>query len=234
LASGEYPLGEDECERGESTPLRGVTQGLVMNIKLGLVVAAMLETFGCATSGAGRSQVAGVGSDAMPSVRVGELRVIDPHVNPMVPVHVTSENNQVAVTFGLEHSGAHERLDAVSLHAVSWEPSAKEDRAAPSTGVTRVALDGNRFLLCWTEGTLESGHRAMAQMHRASDGSPLGAPVEISPPDADVFGAPQAVTTDGHHVVATFTASSEGTFRLMAVPIDDVAAVSASEMTARK
>jgi hypothetical protein len=32
----------------------------------------------------------------MPSVRVGELRAIDPHVNPMVPVHVTSENNQVA------------------------------------------------------------------------------------------------------------------------------------------
>jgi hypothetical protein len=62
----------------------------------------------------------------------------------------------------------------------------------------------------------------------------LGAPVEISPPDADVLGAPQAVTTNGHHVIATFAASSEGTFRLVAVPIDDVAAVDASEMTARK
>jgi hypothetical protein len=205
-----------------------------MDIKLGLVVAAMLGALGCATSGAGRALVGGVGSDAMPSVRLGELRVIDRHVNPMVPVHITSENNQVAVTFGLEYSGAHERLDAVSLRAVSWEPSAKEDRAAPSTGVTRVALDGNRFLLCWTEGTLESGHRAMAQMHRASDGSALGAPIEISPPDADVFGAPQAVTTDGHHVVATFAASSEGSFRLVAVPIDDIASVSPSELTARR
>jgi hypothetical protein len=207
-----------------------------MNIKLGLIVAAMLGSFGCATSGTGRVQpgFAGTGPDGMPSVRVGELRVIDPHVNPMVPVHVTSEDNQLAVTFGLEHSGAHERLDAVSLQPVSWEPSVLEDRAAPSTGVTRVVLDGNRFLLCWTEGTLESGHRAMAQMHKSTDGSPLGAPVQISPPDADVFGAPQAVTTDGHHVVATFAASLDGTFRLVAVPIDDIASVNASEMTARK
>jgi hypothetical protein len=207
-----------------------------MDIKLGLVVAALLGAFGCATSGTGRGQpgFAGAGSDAMPSVRVGELRVIDPHVNPMVPVHVTSENNQVGITFGLEYTGAHEQLDAVSLQPVSWEPSARENRSAPSTGVTRVALDGNRFLLCWTEGTLESGHRAMAQMHRASDGAPLGAAVEISPPDADVFGAPQAVTTDGHHVVATFAASSEGAFRLVAVPIDDVASVIPSELTARK
>jgi hypothetical protein len=207
-----------------------------MDIKLGLAVAAMLGTFGCATSATGRGQpgFAGAAADGMPSVRVGELRVIDPHVNPMVPVHIAAEGGEVGVTFGLEHSGAHERLDAVSLQAVSWEPSAKEDRAAPSTGVTRVALDGNRFLLCWTEGTLESGHRAMAQMHRASDGSALGAPIEISPPDADVFGAPQAVTTDGHHVVATFAASSEGSFRLVAVPIDDIASVSPSELTARR
>jgi hypothetical protein len=207
-----------------------------MDIKLGLAVAAMLGTFGCATSGTGRGQpgFAGAASDAMPSVRVGELRVIDAHVNPMVPVHVATEGGEVGVTFGLEHSGAHERLDAVSLRAVSWEPSAKEDRAAPPVGFARVALDGNRFLLCWTEGTLESGHRAMVQMHRASDGSALGSPVEISPPDADVFGAPQAVTTDGHHVVATFAASSEGSFRLVAVPIDDIASVSPSELTARR
>jgi len=167
-------------------------------------------------------------------VRVGELRVIDPHVNPLVPVHVTSRNHQVEVTFGLVHSGARERLDAVSLEPVSWEPSAREDRTTPPTGITRVALDGNRFLVCWTEGSLEWGHRAMAQMHRASDGAPLGAPVEISPPDADVFGAPQAVATDGHHVVATFAASSEGKFRLVAVPIDDIASAIAPEMTARK
>jgi hypothetical protein len=205
-----------------------------MNMKLGLIVAAMLGALGCATSGAGRALVGGVGSDAMPSVRVGELRVIDTHVNPMVPVHVTSGGNQVAVTFGLEHTGAHERLDVVSLQPVSWEPTVREDRSTPSTGVTRVVLDGNRFLLCWTEGTLESGRRAMAQMRRASDGAPLGAPVEISPPDADVFGAPQAVTTDGHHVVATFAASSEGTFRLVAVPIDDITSGSPSELATRK
>jgi hypothetical protein len=206
-----------------------------MKIKLGLIGVAMLGAFGCATSGTRGGQPAfAVAGSEMPSVRLGELRVIDAHMNPLVPVHVTSDGNQVDVKFGLEHSGAHERLDSVSLQTVSWEPSAREDRATPSTEVARVALDGDRFLMCWTEGTLERGHSAMAQMRRSSDGSPLGAPVEISPLDADVLGAPQAVTTDGHHVVATFVASSEGTFRLMAVPIDDVAPVTPSELTARK
>jgi hypothetical protein len=205
-------------------------------MKLGLVVAAVLGAFGCATSGTGRVGVgfAGAGSEGIPSVKVGETRVIDAHVNPMVPVHVASEGSKVGVSFGLEHSGAIERLDAVSLEPLSWEPSVREAPSTPSTSVTRVALDGNRFLLCWTNGSLEWGHRAMAQMFRSTDGAPLGAPVEISPPDADVLGAPQAVTTDGRHVVVAFTASSEGAFQLMAVPLDEVASGSASELTARR
>jgi NAD(P)H-nitrite reductase large subunit len=41
-----------------------------MNIKLGLMVAAMLGSFGCATTGAERGQpgVAGVDSDGIPTV----------------------------------------------------------------------------------------------------------------------------------------------------------------------
>jgi hypothetical protein len=205
-----------------------------MNITLALVMATMLGAFGCATSATGSGGPGFASAGSMSSLRVGELRVIDPRVNPMVPVRVTSENNQVAITFGLAHSGVRERFDATSLEPVSWEPSAREARSTPSAGVTRVVLDGNRFLECWTEGTLEEGRRAMAQMRRASDGSPLGAPVEMSPPDADVFGAPQAITTDGHHVVATFAAWSEGALQLMAVTVDDVASVNPFERTARK
>ncbi len=208
-----------------------------MHVKIGLVVAVM-GLAGCATSGVGRGQpgFASASKDEIPSVHVGDMQVIDKHVNPLVPVRVTTEGSEIAVRFGrLGQSSTVERLDAASLQPRSREAGPREASSSPSTGVARVVLDGGRFLLCWTEGSVEWGHQAVAQMFRSSDGSPLGAPVVISRPDADVLGAPRAVTTDGRRVVATFAASSgQGAFDLVAVPLDQVTPGEASTLTARR
>jgi hypothetical protein len=68
--------------------------------------------------------------------------------------------------------------------------------------------------------------KCTACLEMATYGAVMGAPVEISRPGADVFGVPQALKTDP--LVAMFGASSEGTFRLGAVPIDDIASVTFS------
>ena len=98
---------------------------------------------------------------------------------------------------------------------------------------SRVQLEGGRFILCWTRGSVEEGHRALAQAFGA-DGGPLGAPVVISPPDVDVIGAPQAITTDGQHVVATFAAASEKSTELLAVPLETHRAAGNGERTAQR
>jgi hypothetical protein len=72
---------------------------------------------------------------------------------------------------------------------------------------------------CSTRGTIYTGHRAFVQAFNAN-GSARGGAVAISPADADVFGAPLAVSTDGHHIVATFTATRQGSFEVIAVPIE--------------
>src|SRR5579864_1163219 len=143
---------------------------------------------GCATS----NGFAVVPSQDAPSVRVGEARVLDPGVNPLVPVHVTSYGDAIEVR--MAHAGrvgALMRLDAASLETLSrQEHVAVEGPSAPSTQPARVGLDGGRVFVCWTTGTIESGRHVMAQSLNAADGSPRGAPVMISPPDADVLGAP--------------------------------------------
>ncbi len=87
----------------------------------------------------------------------------------------------------------------------------------------RVPVDGGRFVLLWTRGTMEQGHRVLAQ-ELAANGTPRGEPVTISSPDVDVVGAPRAISTDGRHVTASFVAASERGFALMAVPLDARAA----------
>jgi hypothetical protein len=61
-----------------------------------------------------------------------------------------------------------------------------------------------------------------------------GAPVVISPPDADVVGAPRAVSTDGRHIVATFVAATRGSFELLSVPSEAFAPDKNSELAAAK
>jgi hypothetical protein len=57
--------------------------------------------------------------------------------------------------------------------------------------------------------------------------------VVISPPEVDVVGAPRAVATVGGRVIATFTASAGGSFELVAVPLETVSSLEATELTAR-
>jgi hypothetical protein len=106
------------------------------------------------------------------------------------------------------------------------------ERAA-TKGASRVTLDGGRFVVFWTRGSLEWGRRALAQAYN-QDGSPRGAPVVISPPDADVMVAPRAVTTDGRHIVATFVAATGGSFELLSVPIEDSAPDEGLELAATR
>jgi hypothetical protein len=63
--------------------------------------------------------------------------------------------------------------------------------------------------VCWTEQSADGGRHAMARLC-ATDGHALGHAVAISPPDADVLGAPHAATADGRHAVVTFGSTSGG------------------------
>jgi hypothetical protein len=193
-----------------------------MRAKLSLVccAAAISVLTGCATTrgeGGDRAGAAGVG---LPSVRVGEARVLDATVNPLVPVRLGLHDGEIAVSFAHLRGGAHEQIDPESLE-IRGRSEGPMGPEAPATSVQRIVLDHGRFLVCWTSGSLEWGHRAMAQMFNSSDGSPRGVPVAISPPNADVVGVPRAITSDGNHVVALFSATTGSSFQLVAVPIDD-------------
>jgi hypothetical protein len=87
-------------------------------------------------------------------VRAGKARVVDEHINPRVPVHVTAYGGAITVRF------AHPRA------------------------------------------------------------APLGQPVPISPPDTDVFDAPELLAIDGEHAVAAFVAMSGERSQLLAVPLE--------------
>jgi hypothetical protein len=85
-------------------------------------------------------------------------------------------------------------------------------------GVSRVQLEDGRFIVCWTRGGVEDGRRALAQGFRP-DGTPLGAPAIISPPDVDVLGAPEASAMDPHTAMVTFAAASESSIVRLSVTI---------------
>jgi hypothetical protein len=156
-------------------------------------------------------------------LRVGEARVLDSHNNPMLPVHLVSDGSSIAVSFGEAGRGRREafaRVDPGSLQLLSRQETGRsEEPSAPSTVGTRVELDDGRYLVSWTQASPDGDRYAVAQMERA-DGSRLGAPVVLSPRDADVFGAPHAVSTDGQRVVVTFAAASGESFELRAVLLD--------------
>jgi hypothetical protein len=147
-------------------------------------------------------------------------------------VRVGLTDGQIAVSFAHMGSTAREQIDPESLEVRGRfeEPMHKE---TPTTSVQRIVLDHGRFMVCWTSGDVEWGHRVMAQMFNASDGSPRGGAVAISPANADVVGAPRAITSDGNRVVAMFSASTGSSFQLMAVPIDDATSGGETERSAR-
>jgi hypothetical protein len=193
---------------------------------------------GCASTGAGmergETDFSGVARRGVPSMRVGQARLINARVDPMQALRVSSEGDALAIRFaerGRSHLVA--RLDAASLETLSVAPQDSTEYTPPATAAARVVLDDGRFVVCWTRGSIEWGHRALAQEFN-QDGSPRGAPVVISSPDVDVMGAPGAAAAGGGRVVATFAASSSSGVQLVAVPLEDAAAPARSDLTARR
>lgn len=202
-----------------------------------LGLASVLGAVGCASTNVGAPAVERESSgvpwrDA--SMHVGEARIMDTRVNPLAPVGVASDGATIALSYSRgRQSRTVTRMDSESLRVVSSKPSGSSDDSTGSTQTSaRVELEGGRFVLVWKRGSVEWGYRALAQEFRA-DGSPLGAPVVISPPDVDVMGSPQAVSTDGRNLVATFTGASEKSIELVAVPIE-VQAPESGQRFARK
>lgn len=168
-------------------------------------------------------------------LRIVTERAVDSRVNPMVPLHLASDGGAIAVTFG--ERGRQEvvtRLDPASLALLSREPTGRlEALSAPATGAARVELDGGRALVCWTRESADGGRQVLAQLWSAG-GSRLGTPVAVSPPDADVLGAPRVATTDGRHVLVTFMESSGESFELRAVLLEDAQRTSDSDRMVRR
>ena len=155
-------------------------------------------------------------------VEVGETRVVDAHVNPLVPVRLSASGDVIAVRFAHPRAaGALLHLDAASLAPLAPESAVAAERPAPATtGTARVVFGDGRFVSAWKEGDAEHGYRVMTQAW-TSGGSSLGAPVAVSMPDADVIGAPELVSlesADGHAVV-TFTAMVGDRAELLAVSL---------------
>jgi len=197
-------------------------------------VLAMAGGTGCASSGGvvghatldyatveGRGETPVGDVSARAGFRGGEARVVGSHVNPMVPVRLTLESNEVAVRFTHSRTGgAVAHLDRTSLAPVGDEsPVAAERPVAPSKERVRVVLTDGRFIVCWKAGDVERGYRVMAQGW-TGQGEPMGAPVPISPADSDILGALQVVAVDGHHAVAAFAAMTGDRAEVLAVSLE--------------
>jgi len=162
-----------------------------------------------------------------PSIQVGAARVMDTIVNPLAPIGLASRDGAITLSYGRRgHLRSIARIDAESLRPLSQpegvaslQPSeAADDSTAPRTSPARVVLEGGHFILVWKRGDAESGYRALAQEF-AGNGTSVAPPAVISPSDIDVMGSPQAVTTDGRHVVVSFAAGGENGFELITVSI---------------
>jgi hypothetical protein len=187
------------------------------------VGAALLTGCGREAVQRGAEQVSLHVSDANAPV-VGKAQVLAVQVNPMQRLAANASGEQISVTYGrLAHDGNILGIDPGSLHlravGSSGQYTDPTQSEAGADNVQRIALANGTSLVLWTGGSVEWGHRAMAQAMTA-DGRPQGAPFVLSPADMDVFSAPSAATTDGHRVVATFSGTRRNAFELVAVPID--------------
>jgi hypothetical protein len=188
-----------------------------------LFTAVAMCAMGCASTGMGPAGAPGAESlraDDPPSVRAGSVRVLDPSIDPLVPIHVAPREGALTVRFGHPREGALLELDAGSLTPVSPVQSVPIEARGPSwAGPAHTVLGGGRILVCWKRGDPLTGYRLMAQAWSAS-GAPLGAPVAVSSDDVDVVGSAQVVPLDGNRAVATFSAASGDRFELLAVPLE--------------
>ncbi len=158
------------------------------------------------------------------TLHVGRARIVDAHVNPTVGIKVSVDGDAIVVRFARPHRGAEARLDANSLDVRSVTTEGVKIHPDPVRAERdRVTLDGGTFIECWNEtGATESTARTIAQAFNASDGMARGEPVVVSPPGADVIGAPRAVKIDGRHAVVTFEADTGGAFALFATSIESI------------
>src|SRR5580704_919456 len=152
-------------------------------------LVAMAGATGCASSGLREQGAVGVTMAQGPegsSVRTGAVRVLETHVNPMVPVHLTAEGGEIAVRFGHSRTdGAVVHIDRDSLVPTGLESSIPaESWGLASMNPARAVLGTGRFIVCWKSGNAEQGYRVVAQAWTAG-GDRLGAPVVISPADTD-------------------------------------------------
>jgi hypothetical protein len=195
------------------------------------LVVGMAGATGCASSGAlsaGNDArnglgVLGVAEAQAPEgsgVLRGTVRVLDTQVNPLVPVRLTAEGDEVAVRFAhSRRGGAVVHIDGQSLAPIGDEaPVAAERREAPSGRSVRVVFRDGRFIECWKAGDAERGYKVMAQAWTGG-GDRIGSPVAISPADSDVLGVPQVVSVDGDHAVATFATVDGDKTQLLAVSL---------------
>ncbi len=159
---------------------------------------------------------------AQPALTVGSAHVLGERINPMLPVDLSASAGKVTVTFARKGLGGTTlALDPLSLQTEDSSDHlypASTTRELTHTKVAHVALDDSRRLAFWTDGSPEAGYRVIGAVER--DGEPRGAPVVLTSDSVDVIGSPSAVTTDGHHVVVTFFASTTDSFALLAVPVE--------------
>ena len=160
---------------------------------------------------------------AVPTVRVREVRVLSNHVNLREPVLLSSDGDEVKVTFARrQREGETLTIGAASLEARAMVPYGfSAGSAGPSSTLepgspSRVVLDDGGSLSCWTDA---ASSRVLVQAFDAG-GAWRGSPVAVSPDGMTVFGAPHVATPDGRHVVVTFFASDEERFHLVAASLE--------------
>jgi len=186
-------------------------------------VVGMGGATGCASSGALSGGNLGAAEAQAPGgagVLRGTVQVLDTQVNPLVPVRLTAEGDEVAVRFAhSRNGGAVMHIDGRSLAPIGDEaPVVAEHREAASGRSVRVVFRDGRFIECWKAGDAERGYKVMDQAWTGA-GDRVGSPVAISPADADVLGLPQVVSVDGEHAVATFAAVDGDKTKLLAVSL---------------
>lgn len=154
-----------------------------------------------------------------PTMRVGEAHVITSKVNLQEPIMVGIDGSDVTVTVAVRgHRGWTFALDPQALAAHSITPFDYEDHPRRAQlgcleqSPDRLQLRDGRTLDVWTD---EATSRVVAQMFDA-EGAASGPEVSVSPPAAEVMGAPRAVTTDGRHVVVAYFATTDAGFDLVA------------------
>jgi hypothetical protein len=200
------------------------------------VMAMAMGALGCA-GGMGQSGTRAAEFDprVQPSLRIGGSTLIDARLSPLVPVDVKSDGVAINVRFGERgRTQAAASLDPLTGRVLSRATGGRSEPAQNAEwGTTRVTLEGGRSIVCWTEQSADGGRRAMARLW-AADGHPLGSPVAISSPEADVLGTPRAASVDGRHAVVTFASTSGGSFELRAVALEDPTRSLVAESTAAR